>query len=89
MDIFYRRIFAKILISIVCRNTVGEDAHDGGIFLVCTKSYESGRIPLALEVAHIVLANSDDLVEQRSSHSIPTTKEMGRICGYLGEIIPS
>jgi hypothetical protein len=86
---FHCRIFAytKILIGIVRRNAVGKDAHDSGIFLVRTKSHEPGRISLALEVASVVLTHSDDLVEQRSSHSVPVAKEMGRVCRYLGEII--
>jgi hypothetical protein len=86
MDGFHHRIFTyvKILIDIVCWNVLGEDAHDGGYLLVCTKSYEHGRIPLALEVACIALACINNLVEQRSSHSVPAGKEMGRICGYLG-----
>jgi hypothetical protein len=51
MDGFHHRIFTyvKILIDIVCWNVLGEDAHDGGYLLVSTKSYELGRIPLALE----------------------------------------
>jgi hypothetical protein len=61
--------------------------HDSGIFLVRAKSYEHSGISLALEVARVVLTHSDDLVEQRSSHSVPVAKEMGRVCRYLGEII--
>jgi hypothetical protein len=60
---------------------------DDGYLLVCTKSYESGRIHHALEVACIALACIRDLVKQISMHWIPAAKEMGRICGYLGEVI--
>jgi hypothetical protein len=78
---FHRRIFtyAKILIGIVRRNAVGEDVYDGEYLLVSTKSHESGRIPLTLEIARIVLACINDLVVQRSTHSAPTVKEMRRV----------
>jgi hypothetical protein len=83
MGRFHHRIFAyaKILISIVRRNAVGKDAHDGGIFLVRTKSHEPGRISLELEVARVVLTHSNDIVEQRFLHSVPALKRLG---GYVG-----
>jgi hypothetical protein len=39
--------------------------YDGKYLFVCTKSYETGRIPLALEIARISLSCINDFVEQR------------------------
>jgi hypothetical protein len=77
----------KILIDIVCRNAVGEDALDGKYLLVCTKSYEPSRIPLALKIARIYLACINDFVEQKALHSVLAAKDLGWICGYLSEVI--
>jgi hypothetical protein len=46
-----------------------------------------GSVSLASKVPTVLLANLNDFDKQILTHSVPSTKEEGRICRYLDKII--
>jgi hypothetical protein len=78
---------AKILVGIIGRDPICEHSHGRGEFLVRAESKQRRGISWTLEVPRLRLASFHYLHKKRAAHSIASTKEVRRVCGYLGELI--